>query len=282
MSIDFDSSSFRINNCVGHFNHGHFIAFLFFAVIGCAHAAFILSMSLYYGLNRSWYHVYGTGHEPVVTLTLFTLLVIMFGLGLSIGVVLAVGALCFFQLRAAWKNQTGIEDWILEKAEYRRKGTEEVFRNPYNLGKWRNLRQVVTFTCAPEGDGIEWRLAEGCGQFDLTREQLDQKAEKRMRTREYQIIKDYSGSWFPLWSQGWRVACRPPYTDESRIALTKGDTVRVTRWKRYWMYGDRVVTEKTEGRVRHRGWFPRQCAVEVVDQDLEEEVVRRKENKKTR
>lgn len=76
-----------INNCVGHRNHGntlkllknnyfppqsfaktilpdnifdsllcsitgHFVAFLFFAVIGCAVASWTLAMSLYYGLNR--------------------------------------------------------------------------------------------------------------------------------------------------------------------------------------------------------------------------------------
>ena len=41
-----------INNCVGHFNHGHFVAFLTFAVLGCAQASFVLAMTLYYGLNR--------------------------------------------------------------------------------------------------------------------------------------------------------------------------------------------------------------------------------------
>jgi hypothetical protein len=88
-----------INNCVGHANHGHFIGFLFFAVCGSLHAAVTLSMSLYYGLNRQWYHYYGTGNEPKINLTLFTLIAILFGLGLAIGVVLAVGALFYFQAR---------------------------------------------------------------------------------------------------------------------------------------------------------------------------------------
>ena len=122
-----------INNCVGHFNHGHFVGFLTFAVLGCAQASFVLSMTLYYGLNRSWYHFYGTGEEPKVSLTLTTLLVVMFALGLAIGVVLAVGALLYFQMRSIWRNQTGIEDWILEKAEYRRRDSNEKFENPYYL-----------------------------------------------------------------------------------------------------------------------------------------------------
>ena len=68
----------------------------------------------------------------------------LLGLGLSIGVVLAVGALCFFQLGAAWRNQTGIEDWIMEKAAYRLRGQdqEKQFVNPYRQdSRWRNLRQ---------------------------------------------------------------------------------------------------------------------------------------------
>ena len=47
---------------------------------------------------QSWYHYYGTGLEPKVTLTIWTLLLVMFALGLAIGVVLAVGALLFFQV----------------------------------------------------------------------------------------------------------------------------------------------------------------------------------------
>ena len=69
----------------------------------------------------------------------------LLGLGLSIGVVLAVGALCFFQLGAAWRNQTGIEDWIMEKAAYRLRGQdrEKQFVNPYRQdSRWRNLRQL--------------------------------------------------------------------------------------------------------------------------------------------
>ena len=41
-----------INTCVGHLNHGHFIGFLFFAVVGCTHGSVVLGSSLYYGLNR--------------------------------------------------------------------------------------------------------------------------------------------------------------------------------------------------------------------------------------
>lgn len=280
-----------INNCVGHFNHGHFVGFLSFAVIGCAQATVILTMTLYYGLNRSWYHYYGTGQEPKVILTLTTLLVVMFALGLAIGVVLAVGALLYFQLRAIWRNQTGIEDWILEKAQYRRKEGDDKFLHPYDLGRRQNMKEVLTWSCIPVGNGIDWNLREGAHKYTLTAEQLDQKAEKRQRTREYQIVHSYSGAWVPIFSQGFGVACRPPCTDEPRIPLKLGDTVRVTRWKKHWLYGDKVISEVTSSsgdkripRERTRGWFPRKCAVEIVDNCNEEfhKVSKKKEAKKNR
>lgn len=297
-----------INNCVGHFNHGHFVGFLFFAVLGCAQATVILAMTLYYGLNRSWYRYYGSGREPDVILTIWSLLIVMFALGLAIGVVLAVGALLYFQVRAIWRNQTGIEDWIIEKADYRRRDTKETFLHPYHLGRWKNLRFVLTATCMPNGDGIDWPLREGTFKYDLTIEQLEQKADKRQRTREYKIMRPYSGSWFPLWGQGFRVAFHPPCTDEPRISLSKDDIVKVTRWKKHWLYGDKVLQdtsnhfnaeharsqqplgEHKNSRLkpsliagqRQRGWFPRQCAFEVVANDHSYEDCKTKSIKKTR
>ncbi len=109
-------------------------------------------------------------------------------------------------------------------------------------------------------------------------EQLIQKEDKRQRTREYRIVRPYSGSWLPVFSMGVRVGCRPPCTDEPRIQLAKGDHVRVTRWKKHWLYGDKVIPESTAAAAsnnggaspagadrRVRGWFPRRCAVEFVD-----------------
>jgi len=253
-----------INTCVGHLNHGHFVGFLASAVSGCAMATISLSLSLYYGLNRTWYHYYGTGQEPQVILTLWSLLGALFGLGLSLGVVVAVGMLLFFQIKSILKNQTGIEDWIKEKADYRLRKTGREFSWPYNLGRWENWRQVVGLTsCRPDTDGTVWPVVQGCDQFSLTREQLRQKEDKRERTREYQIVASYSGAWFPL-SQGLSVCCRPPCTDEPRIRLFAGSRVRVTRWKRFWLYGE-LVQDQAQGQKRVRGWFPRQCAVEVVD-----------------
>jgi len=266
-----------INNCVGHNNHGHFTAFLASAVSGCSMACLALTMSLYYGLNRSYYHFYGTGREPNVVLTLWSLLGALFALGLAIGVVIAVGLLLYFQLRSILRNQTGIEDWIKEKAEYRIRHSEASFVWPYDLG-WRdNLRQVITWSCKPLGDGVVWEVVAGCDQYSLTREQLRQKEDKRGRTKQYTATRQYAGTWCPL-THGFSVACHPPCTDEPRINIRLGETVRVTRWKNYWLYGDKVLNSSEAEGERVRGWFPRHCAAETVFQD--EEIKVKKEPKK--
>lgn len=63
-------------------------------------------------------------------------------------------------------------------------------------------------------------------------EQIEQKLEKRARTRTYTIVRTATGSWFPLRSQGFAVCIHPPCTDEPRIRLHMDDIVNVTRWKK--------------------------------------------------
>lgn len=89
--------------------------------------------------------------------------------------------LLYFQLKSILRNRTGIEDWILDKAVYRRKmmmkaalevgDTEyqvEEFVYPYDLGKRKNITQVLNFSCMPIGDGVSWPIVEGCDQYTLT------------------------------------------------------------------------------------------------------------------
>jgi len=254
------------------------VAFLSSAVCGCAMATFALGMSLYYGLNRSWYIYYGTGQEPQVILTVWSLLASLFGLGLALGVVIAVGMLLVFQIKSILKNQTGIEDWIREKADYRHRHSENKFIWPYNIGKMNNLKQVVGWSLKASGDGVYWQIVEGTDQFTLTREQLKQKEDKRERTREYLVTYPFSGAWFPL-SHGLSVCCHPPCTDEPRIPLNVGSLVRVTRWKKYWLYGEKVQEEHKD---RLRGWFPRHCAVERIDHEEGCKIAKQEDAKKNK
>lgn len=66
------------------------------------------------------------------------------------------------------RNRTGIEDWILEKANYRYEGTGQKFVFPYDLGTFENIKQVADPSCAPIGDGIHWKVRSGCNQYTLT------------------------------------------------------------------------------------------------------------------
>ncbi|KAG7212991.1 hypothetical protein KM043_002330 [Ampulex compressa] len=248
-----------INNCVGHYNHGHFAAFLASAVGGCCVSTIILI---------SWITtVLSLKPLPFPPPSVFTLIVVIFTIGLSIGVVLAVGMLFYFQMLAIIKNRTEIEDWILEKAHYRRYGTRDKFVHPYSKGWLFNMKQVLTWDCTPVGDGITWPIIEGCDQYTLTREQLAQKMDKRKRARRYRVIEMATGSWVPV-RHGWAVLCHPPCTDEPRIKLSIGDIVVVTRWRKYWLFGERENdgTNETSGK-RVRGWFPRPCAIEVIENE---------------
>ena len=170
-----------INNCIGLGNHAHFTFFLIFAVIGCSHAAFILIAGLYRGLYRDYYVYYGEYSKASVKLGMWSLILTVFNIGLSVGVVIAVGMLLYFQLRAIIRNRTGIEDWILDKAVYRRNlmtkraqdNGDENFKTtpfvyPYDLGWKKNFKQVLNIGCIPVGDGIIWPVVEGCDQFTLT------------------------------------------------------------------------------------------------------------------
>ncbi|XP_056639609.1 palmitoyltransferase ZDHHC6 [Diorhabda sublineata] len=253
-----------INNCVGWGNHAHFVFFLTFASVGCFQASVILSCCLYRSIHRVRYYHYG---DVSVQFGLYGMICCVLALGLSIGVVAAVGMLLYFQIRAVVKNRTGIEDWILEKAVARRRPSGESFKFPYDLGPIKNIRQVINFSCQPVGDGImSWPTAEGCNEFSLTIEQIEQKQEKRLKSRLYKIVKAASGYWFPI-SFGIRVCLSYPFTDEPRIQLDVGDSVIVTRWRKHWLFGEKLqVDEHTE---RIRGWFPRKCAVELIENNTE-------------
>ncbi|XP_050681158.1 palmitoyltransferase ZDHHC6-like isoform X2 [Leptidea sinapis] len=246
-----------INCCVGHKNHGYFTIFLGFAVLGCFHASIVLVTCLYHGIHRVWYMYNGTGQEPIIYLTLTTLLLTLLATGMAVGVVLAVGALLYLQIRGILRNRTTIEDWIMEKAICRREEQGlNPFVYPYDLGwKW-NLRAVLW---GPRSDGLTWPLVEGCHEYDLTMEQKAQKVEKHVRSRLYVAVESYSGAWCPLIS--WpRAALRAPCSDESRLPLIPGDCVRATRRRRHWLFGEKLV-EMSEASRGPRGWFPMEAAV---------------------
>ena len=73
-----------------------------------------------------------------------------------------------FQMVSIVKNQTGIEAWIIEKANYRRSETSEKFIHPYSINTSFNIKQVLSWHCAPVGDGIHWPIVDSCDEYTLT------------------------------------------------------------------------------------------------------------------
>ncbi|GAB1608480.1 palmitoyltransferase ZDHHC6-like [Argonauta hians] len=251
-----------INTCCGYLNHANFIYFLFFAPCGCIHGAFILIGSLLQLLSNPYYLYSMNGHS-MAQLSILGFIIIVFSIGLAIGVIVAVGMLFCIQFHEILKNETAIESWIIEKAKSRERSPDEAeFMFPYNIGWKKNLRLVFWPSNQVKSNGIVWPIIDSCNQYTLTVEQLIQKAQKKERVVLLDIVQNYSGYWFPF-SKGCRVVYNIPCSDESRIPVTIGDVVEVSRGKRHWLYGTKVNRGDSD-QTRVRGWFPRCCAREHI------------------
>jgi len=251
-----------INTCCGHRNHAYFIYFLLFAVTGAIHSLILLSMTIYQAYYAAWYF-YNSDRARVVYLSFKFFVFVVLSIGFSIGVILGVGFLFYIQLKIAIRNQTSIEEWITTKANAR---TNNQFIYPYDLGCWQNLKQLFFL----DSDGINWPTKPECHEFSLTAEQVQQKQVKRENTKYFVAQESYNGQWFPLFSQGFWTCVNFPFSDEPRIKFNSTDILKVTRSKKYWLYGEienKSVNAKnrTFDCLERRGWFPSRCVVEMVN-----------------
>lgn len=267
-----------INTCVGWSNQDSFVYFLLFFMSGSIHGGIIIVSAVIQGIKKRWLIRYGLRHMATVHLTQTNLLACVFSLGVIMGTVLASIKLLYMQMKSILKNQTEIENWIVKKAAFRRnayprKGIKP-FVYPYNLGWKTNIREVFLST----GDGISWPVLPECNEYSLTCEQLQQKKDKRARTRVFRCIRPATGHWVPIFSQGLWVSLQIPCTDDPRIALKPDDIIHVTRIQEYWLYGEIMISEKQKEKIRARngairGWFPSCCAIEICeDSDSENDL----------
>ncbi|TKC53578.1 hypothetical protein EI555_015529 [Monodon monoceros] len=247
-----------INNCCGYQNHASFTLFLLLAPLGCIHAAFIFVMTMYtqlynrlsFGWNTVKIDMSAARRDPppIIPFGLAAFAATLFALGLALGTTIAVGMLFFIQMKIILRNKTSIESWIEEKAKDRIQyyQLDEVFVFPYDMGsRWKNFKQVFTWSGVPKGDGLDWPIREGCHQYSLT--------------VQYKVIEDYSGTCCPL-NRGIKTFFTSPCTEEPRIRLQKGEFILATRGLRYWLYGDKILDDSIKEDVsRIRGWFPRNC-----------------------
>nr|XP_017005426.2 LOW QUALITY PROTEIN: palmitoyltransferase ZDHHC6 [Drosophila takahashii] len=265
-----------INTCVGWYNQASFVYFLLFFLSASIQGSIIIVSAVITGVQKRHYIRQGLDHLATVTLTPTNLMACVVSLGVTTGIGLASIKLLYMQMKVILRNQTEIESWIVKKAVFRRNAYPgnriKAFVFPYNLGWWINCREVFLSS----GDGISWPVAEGCNQYTLTKEQLEQKKDKRARTRRYICTRPATGHWVPILSQGLWISLQIPCTDDPRIALQPGDSILVTRIQDYWLYGERELSadEKDKGMRRKgavRGWFPSCCAMEILSEDSENE-----------
>lgn len=238
-----------------------------YAILGCTHALIMLCPCIYRALFLHYYIYARVKDVPLIYFTFTGLICCILAIGLALGVTFALGFLLAVQLRSIRRNQTGIENWILRKARDRSHRRKASFIYPYDLGFKENFRQVFNWneTFNVIGDGLLWPVREGTDEYALTREQLEQKKEKRQRTVRYEVVRSYPGSFITL-RYGLRTCICIPCSDETRMLIGKGDSVLVTRWERYWLYGERVLANEestNRRRRRSRGWFPRCCVFEA-------------------
>lgn len=253
-----------INTCCGHFNHASFVYFLFFVPLGCSHAIVVLGASIYRTIFRNYYIFYGIENVPIVNLGMYQLIASMFAIGMAFGVAIAVGFLFIVQVKSIVKNQTAIESWIIKKAIHRREHFKmnEHFVYPYDLGLKENIRQVFNWSgdFRPIGNGVWWIIARNCDQFTLTVEQIAQKEDKRTHAIRYLGTKLYKGSIFPI-TYGLKTTCCLPWSEEPRMPVENGDIILVTRWQKYWLYGENIKlnVETRLQKKTSKGWFPTEC-----------------------
>ncbi|XP_047131522.1 palmitoyltransferase ZDHHC6 isoform X1 [Hydra vulgaris] len=258
-----------INNCVGHYNHKAFTLFLIFVILSCLHVTTIIGFCIY--SNLLWRHgrIFITyDKNAFIQMNHAVMLILFFGFGMSLSVFLSVAFLFYFQLLSIIRNQTGIETWIVEKAENRNR--EDKFIYPYDLGWLKNIKQVFTWSSYYIGDGIDWPVRQGSNKHALTIEQLLQKEIKKANAVDYVACSVYSGYRFPI-TLGLKTCFDSPWIADSRIPLNIGDEFLATRWRKHWVFGEKLQNSAESNlssnkyALEVKGWVPRCCLKDIYD-----------------
>ncbi|KAL0581048.1 Palmitoyltransferase [Marasmius crinis-equi] len=147
-----------INNCVGHYNYGHFVRFLFYVDVACSyHIAMVTRRVMTISLN---YWDTASGTEMVFIILNYVA---------CVPVLLAVGAFSLYHFWGLAGNTTTIEGWEKDKAATMvRRGKIREIKYPYNLGRRRNIESILgkntllwCYPTIPPGNGLRFDLAEG-------------------------------------------------------------------------------------------------------------------------
>lgn len=274
-SMRMDHHCLWINNCVGYKNYKSFFLFLLYVQVATIHSIFIGTYKIYL--------IYPSiATNPWL---LFFYLDLWLSLILSIVVILACGFLLYLQADVLIHNKTEIESWICEKADYRRLVDPDLkeFIFPYNIDCMTNIKEIAgenlflwLLPTESNGNGLDYIIRMGCGTYDLTKEQLQQKKEKRQQSVTTRIINYYNGSMFPILF-GCKTMLNCPGLDSTRMSASKGDVVSISRTEAYWVYAEKLQLAGEANmmspaeRFSMRGWIPRSCVDELDTNNIAKE-----------
>ncbi|KAI0297589.1 DHHC palmitoyltransferase-domain-containing protein [Multifurca ochricompacta] len=153
-----------VNNCVGFYNYGHFIRFLFFVDLACIFHVTMITRRIFDTLGKHYWDSSDTTELLFVVLNYVT----------CVPVLLMVGGFSLYHLYCILGNTTTIEGWEKDKvATLIRRGKIREIKFPYNLGARRNVDSMLgtnpLLWCWPNvgplGTGTKYQLAEGDGKW---------------------------------------------------------------------------------------------------------------------
>ncbi|KAG0238316.1 Palmitoyltransferase [Actinomortierella wolfii] len=185
-----------INNCVGHYNYGHFLRFVTWVTITTGACMALLLLRVWDAMQYERFYLFNPDLAPTKTQIAF-LAINVFVDG---GVLLAVGTLCGYHLWSLVNNTSTIEVWEIEKVNKMIKaGKMRKTKFPYDLGCRRNYRQVLGpnawMWLWPQpmlGNGLEYEVID------------DKDAALLWPPREYQASKRQDNEYVSQYSTTYR------------------------------------------------------------------------------
>ncbi|GAA5946917.1 hypothetical protein JCM3765_002074 [Sporobolomyces pararoseus] len=146
-----------VNNCVGHYNQGYFVRFLFYVDLASSYHLWMIT--------KRAFGITAFQRAP----TTFQIVMLILNYTACVPVLLIVGVFSLFHFWNVLSNSTTIEGWEKDKvASLKRRGKIRQYRYPYHLGYLGNIQEVlgsnVWMWWLPQrmaGDGLTFRVGEG-------------------------------------------------------------------------------------------------------------------------